>query len=242
MKKQEEWFKVWFNTPYYHILYKDRNYEEAEFFMKNLVSFLKLDTSNYILDLACGKGRHAVFLNQLGFKVMGVDLSEQSIEYAKQFESSTLQFKVQDMRNPFNEKFNAVFNLFTSFGFFEQDKEDIKILKNIEKALKPNGVAVIDFMNAEKVKNNLVSNETKIIDNITFNLKRYISGKFIVKEISFFVENKKHTYYEKVKALNLNDINKYLQSVNFKIKHTFGDYQLNSFNQETSDRLIIIVE
>lgn len=242
MKKQEEWFKVWFNTPYYHILYKDRNYEEAEFFMKNLVSFLKLDTSNYILDLACGKGRHAVFLNQLGFKVMGVDLSEQSIKYAKQFESSTLQFKVQDMRNPFNEKFNAVFNLFTSFGFFEQDKEDIKILKNIKKALKPNGVAVIDFMNAEKVKNNLVSNETKTINNITFNLKRYISGKFIVKEISFFAENKKHTYYEKVKALNLNDINKYLQSVNFKIKHTFGDYQLNSFNQETSDRLILVVE
>lgn len=239
---KKEWFRVWFNTPYYHILYKNRNFEEAEFFIKNLVSHLQLKQNSYILDLACGKGRHAFFLNKLGYKVLGVDLSEQSIQYAKQFENSKLEFAIQDMREPLYKKFDAIFNLFTSFGFFEEDSEDIKILKNIKEGLNKNGVAVIDFMNAEKVKNHLVIKETKVVDTITFNIKRYINGMFIVKEISFFADGEHHIYYEKVKALSLETIHAYLKKVGFRIKHTFGNYQLEEFNKATSDRLILILE
>ena len=82
------WFEDWFNTPYYHILYKDRDYKEAENFISNLTKELKLPTDSSIIDLACGKGRHSVFLNQLGFEVLGVDLSEESILHNKQFENS----------------------------------------------------------------------------------------------------------------------------------------------------------
>ena len=113
--ENKNWFKEWFNTPYYHILYKHRNDEDAQFFMRNLTRYLNLPKSAHILDLPCGKGRHAIYLNSLGYRVTGKDLSEKSIRHAKQFENECLNFKVHDMRKPFQNQYDAVFNLFTSF-------------------------------------------------------------------------------------------------------------------------------
>jgi len=67
MDKKTEWFQDWFDTSYYHTLYNHRNDDEARFFMKNLIAFLKLDQGDTILDLPCGKGRHSLFLNEQGF-------------------------------------------------------------------------------------------------------------------------------------------------------------------------------
>ena len=116
-----DWYASWFDTPYYHILYKDRDNEEADNFMERLTSFLQVKQNDTILDLACGKGRHAVSLSQKGFNVTGVDLSPSSIAFAKQFESEHLKFRVHDMCTPYPERFDAVFNLFTSFGYFENE-------------------------------------------------------------------------------------------------------------------------
>jgi SAM-dependent methyltransferase len=124
------WFEDWFNTPYYHILYKDRDYKEAENFISNLTKELKLPTHSSIIDLACGKGRHSVFLNQLGFEVLGVDLSEESILHNKQFENSAspkLEFKVHDMRNELypeisEEKVNAVLIFLPVLGILTMKK------------------------------------------------------------------------------------------------------------------------
>ena len=157
--KTKDWFTDWFNTPYYHILYKDRNDDEAQLFMKHITAFLNLSKESHILDLPCGRGRHSVFLNSLGYKVTGGDLAANSIELAKKFENKTLNFKVQDMRAPFKSKYDAVFNLFTSFGYFEDDREDILILNNIKQSLKKDGFFVFDFLNAEKVKLNIVAKE-----------------------------------------------------------------------------------
>ena len=82
-----QWFEEWFDTPYYHILYSNRDYREAENFLNLLTGFLKLEKKSSIIDLACGKGRHSIYLNKLGYKVLGLDLSEQSISYDKKFEN-----------------------------------------------------------------------------------------------------------------------------------------------------------
>ena len=242
MTKNKDWFVSWFDTSYYHILYKHRDYTEAQNFMLNLVSYLNLQKDTLLLDLACGKGRHSIFLNSLGYNVVGADLSKNSIKKAKKHENNTLHFVEHDMRNPLKTSYNAIFNLFTSFGFFEDDNEDIKILQNIKNGLKPNGVAIIDFMNSKKVVKNLIPEEIKTIDGITFNMKRYIENGFIVKEIIFEANGEKHTFFEKVKSLDLAKINSYVNSVGFTIKHTFGNYQLEEFNEETSDRLILVLE
>ena len=242
MTKNKEWFASWFDTNYYHILYSHRNYSEAQEFMQNMVNFLKLKKEAVLLDLGCGKGRHSIYLNSLGFTVVGADLSKNSILEAKKSENYGLKFIEQDMRNPFNSKYDAILNLFTSFGFFEDDLEDIAILQNIKNGLKPNGIAIIDFMNVKKVRKNLVAEEIQIVKGISFKINRYLQNGFIVKEINFDADNKHHTYFEKVKSLDLPKIKTYLNSVDFKIKHTFGDYQLHDFNEETSDRLILVLE
>ena len=238
----KDWFKDWFNTPYYHILYKDRNGDDAQFFMRNITSFLQLPKTTHILDLPCGKGRHAVFLNSLGYTVTGGDLSENSIKAAQQFTNNTLSFKVHDMRKAFNNKYDAVFNLFTSFGYFEDDSEDISILKNIKNGLTKDGVFVFDFLNAKKVEAELVKNEVKTIDGITFTINREIKNGFIYKHISFVADGNNHKYTEQVKYLDLPKMKDYLTKVGFTIKHVFGNYALENFKEDNADRLIIVAK
>lgn len=240
MKKKKDWFVDWFDTRYYHILYQHRNIIEAQEFMQHLVSFLQVDKEHLLLDLACGKGRHSIYLNSLGYQVIGADLSQNNIKMAKIFENERLHFKKHDMRHRFKTKFNFILNLFTSFGFFDDDMDDIKILRNIKNGLKPDGIAVIDFMNTPKVIQNLIPVEVITLDGIQFNITRYVKNGFIVKEINFDADGKHHTYYEKVKNLDLDKIKSYIDTVGFKIKHIFGNYQLDSFDED-SDRLILII-
>ena len=240
--KTRDWFTDWFNTPYYHILYKDRNDADAQLFMKNITAFLNLSKATHILDLPCGKGRHAVFLNSLGYKVTGADLSENSIQYAKKFENESLHFEVADMRKPFVNKYDAIFNLFTSFGYFQDDAEDMLILQNIKNGLQKDGVFVFDFLNADKVKANLVTKETKIVDNITFNIQREIKNNFILKHISFTIDNELHSYTERVKYLDIKKMKSFFEKVGFTITNIFGDYHLANFDSQTSHRLIILAK
>ena len=183
-----DWFKAWFNTPYYHTLYKNRNDDEARTFIENVTKFIEIPSTSKVMDLACGKGRHAVTLNNLGFDVLGLDLSEESIAYAKQFENKHLHFDVHDMRKVYKEnEFDAIFNLFTSFGYFDNDDENALVFEAIKKQLKPNGILVFDYLNAEKIVKNLVPYEEKEIDGILFKITKSITEKnFIKKEIDFF--------------------------------------------------------
>jgi len=240
--RTKDWFTDWFNTPYYHILYKDRNDVEAQQFIINITQFLPLSDNALLLDLPCGKGRHSVFLNLLGYKVIGADLSENSIQFAKKFENPTLKFIIQDMREPFDLQYDAVFNLFTSFGYFEEDSEDILVLKNIKNCLKENGFFVFDFLNTSFVKNTLVKKEIKIVDGISFYIKREIVDGFILKHISFFADGENHHYTERVKYLDLQKMNSFFEKVGLNLKHVFGDYQLNAFDEKNSKRLILIAQ
>ena len=243
MEAKQDWFTEWFNTPYYHILYKHRNNSDAQFFIKNITSFLNIKENDWVADIPCGKGRHSLFLNSLGFNVHGGDLSPNSIEYAKKFENETLKFEVWDMRTPMENDYDVIFNLFTSFGYFKDDREDILVLNNFKKALKKNkGKLVLDFLNVDKVKRKLIPYEEKTIDGIKFKIKKEIKNDYILKHIDFKASNKLYSYTEQVKLLSLNKIRRYFDSAGLKIKHIFGDYSLNKFEKLNSDRLILIAE
>ena len=239
-KDTKDWFTSWFDTPFYHILYKHRDDKEAQSFMESLTSYLNISEQGTILDLACGKGRHAVYLNSIGYNVTGIDLSPQSIAFAKQFENDTLHFDVHDMSKPYSQKFNAVFNLFTSFGFFEDENDNLNTIKAIKANLKDYGIGVIDFLNADHVINNLVPEDTKTIDGITFTLKRYVEEGYIIKDISFEFENKPYNFKERVKAIKLQDFQDMFNKANVQLLDVFGDYKLNKFDKYNSERLIMI--
>lgn len=237
----KEWFADWFNTKYYHILYQDRNDEEAQLFMRNLVDFLVLKKNIKILDLACGRGRHAVYLNSLVFDVTGVDLSPNSITYAKQFEKEKLKFSVHDMREPFTNTYHAILNLFTSFGYFDDDATNIKVLSNIKNGLKKDGVAVIDFLNIKTVIKNLKPTDVLVKDGIQFDITRKILNNKIIKDIKFQANDTNYHYTEKVQCLTLETIKNYMDKAGLQLKHVFGDYNLQEFDVEKSNRLILIV-
>ena len=239
-KDTANWFASWFDTPYYHILYKDRDYAEAQHFMDNLTHYLNLPEDAKILDLACGKGRHSVYLNQLGYDVTGADLSENSIAAASEFTNEKLHFKVHDMREPFEEKFDAVFNLFTSFGYFESDDDNLTTLKAIRDSLTEYGFAVIDFMNVNYVINNLVPEEVKTVEGIDFHIKRYVKDNHIFKEIDFEDKGQKFHFTEKVKALTLDDFEQMMEEAGIFLLDVFGDYKLRKFFKNESERLIMI--
>lgn len=235
-----DWFSSWFNTPFYHILYKNRDENEANNFLKHLSKELDLNLGSRVLDLACGKGRHSLALNKLGYNVLGVDLSEESILKASESENETLTFKVSDMRslNMVNE-FDAVLNLFTSIGYFNTLDDNQKVFDSVYNSLKINGVFIIDFFNTNYVVNHLISHEVKEIDGIKFVINKKVEHGIIIKDISFTYEGKLYTYQEKVQALTINDFSSMLNKSSFKVMSTFGDYELNEFDEETSKRLII---
>jgi len=241
MKK--EWFASWFDSPFYHILYKNRNDDEAQRFISNLVQFIHLPSGSKVMDLACGKGRHARMLHQEGLNVLGVDLSPNSISEARKHSCEHLSFDVHDMREVYpNHTFQAIFNLFTSFGYFDDESDNLKMLHSIRSMLRNDGLLVIDFMNASKVIANLVKQEIKTVDNIQFTIERSYDGKHIFKHISFHDGEKEQQYTERVQAILLKDFKRLFIESNFKILRTFGDFDLNDFDEKNSDRLIIIAQ
>jgi SAM-dependent methyltransferase len=239
-KNSENWFSTWFDSPYYHILYKNRNEEEAQVFMDNITHYLNMPENGTILDLACGKGRHSIYLNKLGYYVTGVDLSENSIAIANESSNESLQFKTHDMREPMNKTYDAVFNLFTSFGYFDTYEDNIKTLKAIKDSINEYGFGVIDFFNADFIIENLVAEETKEIDGITFNIKRFVENKKIIKEIRFEDKGETYNFTEKVSAFTLSDFESMMEEADIFLLEIFGDYKLRKFYKTQSERLIMI--
>ena len=237
---KKEWFAEWFDTPYYHILYQNRGEDEARGFIQALVSKLNLAPDASLLDLACGKGRHAITLNSFGFKVLGVDLSLNSITQAKLNENPNLSFDVHDMRQPVKGRtFDAIFNLFTSFGYFDTHEENKQVCESMAKMLAPGGRLVIDFMNAKKIVSDLVPFEKKRVNDIEFNIYREYTGTHIIKTISFSDKSQKYSYQEKVQAITQEQFMELLRPY-FDVDFTFGSFDLEDFSLNKSERLILI--
>ena len=237
------WYANWFNSHYYHILYNNRDEKEAEFFIDNLIKRLNLVTPSKLIDIACGKGRHATYFNTKGFDVTGVDLSQNSIEHAirQSIKKKNLSFKVHDMRELYKANhFDVATNLFTSFGYFEDETDEQKAINSISQSLKANGLLIIDFMNVNKVVDNLVVKEQKIIQSITFNIKRKVEDHYIIKDIEILDSNKKYEFQEKVKALNLDRFTTFVNEAGLKIIDIFGNYSLDRFDTKKSNRLILV--
>ena len=239
----KQWYEKWFDSNYYHILYKNRSTNEAAQFLEKLRAVIIPSKNSHIMDLACGRGRHSRYLCDMGYIVTGVDLSSQSIAYAKQFENQNLKFHVHDMRNDFGRlQFDHVLNLFTSFGYFENDNDNILVLKNVQRALKEHGTVLIDFMNVIKAINSMVKKEKIEIEGIQFNIERWVDGLHIKKRIEILDQDKEFVFEESVQALKLEHFKTYFEKAKLKLIRTFGDYDLNEFNENNSERLILLAE
>jgi len=237
----KKWFHNWFSSPYYHILYHQRNDDEAEYFIDNLCALLKPDINSKLLDIACGRGIHSVYLNKKGYDVTGIDPSVSNIRFAQQFERENLHFYVHDMRYRFFiNYFDFVFNLFSSFGHLDSERDHINALTTFNKSLKKDGILILDYFNTEKITRNLSAQEIKTIDGIDFYISKKVADGKIIKSISFEHKNKDYAFREEVKAFSYRDFERMFSQSGFTISHQFGDFTLNPFDENKSDRLIFI--
>lgn len=242
INNKSEWHLDWFNSPFYHQLYKERDYSEATYFMNNLISRLQIDKNSSILDLACGRGRYSLYLSNIGYKVTGIDISKENISEAKKNESDKLNYILHDMRQPLNQKFDLILNLFTSFGYYQEDIDNISIIRSIKSNLNNEGKAVIDFLNIDYVLDNLIKYEEKTVDQTKFVINRYLENNLLIKDITIDSNNKQYKFQEKVKAYRVKDFLTMFKDCNIELKEKFGDYHFNSFNKDSSPRLIMVLK
>jgi SAM-dependent methyltransferase len=243
MPLQTQWFKDWFNSPYYHKLYFAHNEQEAKNFINELMVHLRPTAGSLMLDVACGRGRHAKLLSEKGFDVTGFDLAPDSIAFAKQFENDHLHFYEHDMRMPFwINYFDYAFNFFTSFGYFRTERENYNVIRTIAMSLKANGICVIDYLNSTYVESHLVPVEVKKVGHVTYHIKRWCDETHFYKNI--IIEDVGLTlpleFTEKVAKFRFGDFNDMFSWSKMQVQDVFGDYKLSLYNKKESPRLIMI--
>ncbi len=240
------WFKDWFSSPYYHLLYNNRDDEEAFEFIKKLIAHLHPPSGANMLDVACGKGRHSKALAEMGFEVTGIDISFTSIDEAKESENEMLHFYQHDMRLPFwINYFDYAFNFFTSFGYFKTRREHDNAIRTIAQSLKPNGVFVIDYLNVHHVENNQEKALNKEIEGIRFHISKWHDEQHFFKQIQVTDASNnalKHLYTERVAKFTLGDFTEMLAYQNMQVQEVFGDYQLGRYDTQKSPRMIILAK
>lgn len=243
MAEEKDWFKTWFSTDYYDLLYQHRDKHEAACFIDALLGYLKPEATAAILDAGCGKGRHAVHLAHKGFDVTGIDLSFKNIRSAKQEEKENLTFFQHDMRKVFRVNFfDFIFNFYTSFGYYNREKDNLQIIESFAAGLKKGGILVIDFMNVIPLMNKEAETKNIIIRDIDFTVTKKYQDGFVVKEILVKQQDKTHLFVEKVKAITRTDFEDYLKQFHLHILNTFGDYSLQQFEESDSERLILVAQ
>ena len=242
IENNANWYKQWFDSAFYHQLYSNRSEKEATDFIDTLMDELNPPANSKVLDLGCGAGRHAKWLAAKGFNVTGLDLAASSIRSAKRYEKTNLRFAKHDMRDAFGKNhFDYVFNFFTSFGYFKNDEENHKVIRNIYNALKPGGSLVLDYLNVTWCEDRLVTEETKEIDGIVYHISRWSDEKFFYKKI--VIENMPagHSeFVEQVAKFDLNAFEYMFEQNGLKLVKVYGDYQLNEYNTVSSPRMILL--
>lgn len=238
------WYQDWFNSPFYHKLYFERNREEAESFINKLIDHLKPTGTPFVLDVACGRGRHSQFLAKKGFIVTGIDLSPASIAYAKQFEHDNLEFFQHDMRLPFRVNYyDYAFSFFTSFGYFSTRRDHDDAVRTMAHSLKENGLLVMDYLNVHYAEDHLVYDEEKTIDSTVFSIRRWHDESHFYKRIRVMDSSllQPVEFTEKVAKFNLGDFTDMFAFQNMQVQEIFGDYNLDPYDVRKTPRLIMVV-
>jgi SAM-dependent methyltransferase len=240
---EKEWYKAWFNSPFYHKLYFEHDENEAQKFILRLLKYLKPQEGSRFLDVACGRGRHSRFLAAQGTDVTGIDLSVDSIQYAKQFEKENLHFYQHDMRLPmWANYFDYALNFFTSFGYFATRREHDDAIRTIAKSLKQRGVLLFDYLNVHYVEEHLVHDEIKMVGDTEYEIHRWMDKDHFYKKIIVIDPSldAPKEFTEEVAKLSLGDFTDMLSFQKLQVIDVFGNYELSNYDVRKTPRMIVV--
>lgn len=243
--EDKNWFKHWFNSPFYTDVYSHRNNVDARKTVDFIIDKLKLNKDQFILDAACGIGRHSNLLGAYGYNVISFDLSLNLLKMAKKncSANSNVKFINSDIRDTyFKINFDLVLNLFTSFGYFDSDEENFRFFKNIYCNLKDTGLLLFDYLNPNYLFRNLTVNSKRNIKDISVEEYRYFENGRINKNIKLAFGDKEFKYHESVKLYSFDELISNFSRIGFKLSNSFGSYQFDKFEESESERIILLLK
>ncbi|GIP31309.1 class I SAM-dependent methyltransferase [Paenibacillus sp. J2TS4] len=237
-----EWYEQSFGEDYL-IVYKHRDMQGAREEVGEMIGWLDLEPGASVFDLCCGMGRHSLALADLGFRVTGMDLSKVLLREARERDpDDRVEWLQGDMREvPLTRSFDAVVNWFTSFGYFNKDEENAKVLGQISRLLSPTGRFLIDYLNADYVARNLVPHSVREEAGMTIDEKRSIEDGCVRKRITISEPGSENrSYLEQVKLYKLADFHSMCQKAGLIIEKVYGNYDGLGYDETESPRLIML--
>lgn len=238
-----EWFERWFGEEYL-LVYEHRDTEEAEREAATIRAVLDLKEEELVLDLCCGSGRHDRPLSQYGCRVVGLDYSRELLNKAaaaKLPENRYPLYVRADARTSvFSEgAFDAVLNLFTSFGYFNDD-ENRALICEIGRLLRHGGRYYIDYLNPPRVLKNLVNESTAIKNGITVTERRRYDAKTcrIEKTITLEGEGPVQEFHESVRLYGCGELMSMMKDAGLTIDGVLGSIEGEIYD-DSSPRMIL---
>lgn len=238
-----EWFREWFGDEYLRI-YPHRDEEEAADAVDLFLSEAALPDGARVLDLACGAGRHLELLRDAGHKAIGLDLSRPLLRRTRERagQGGAVQGDMRDL--PFvDAAFDAVVQFFTSFGYFATREEDRRTLDEVRRVLRAGGAFLVDFLNAERVRRELVPEDERRVGGRTVRQRRWIEDGAVVKRIEIERPGEEaDVYHERVRLYGPDELVALAERSGLVPRVRYGDYEGAAFRPESSPRLLLIGE
>jgi SAM-dependent methyltransferase len=233
-----DWYTEWFGTRYYKLLYGHRDDGDARAWVDAIVQRTGLLPGFSVLDMGCGRGRHAQCFAEHGLHVTGIDLSEGSVAEARA-EVAEVEFHVHDMRIPFaHGRFDVVVCLFTSLGYSTDRNDDQQAVNAAAEALKPGGCFVLDLLHGAIVREDLVEQECQTEAGVRFTLARRVEGDTIVKEILVDDHGCGHRFVERVHAWAPSEVVGLITRAGLTLEALTGGPGPEPFDPLSSDRIV----
>ncbi|PSQ79646.1 MAG: class I SAM-dependent methyltransferase [Bacteroidetes bacterium QS_1_63_11] len=239
------WYEDWFWSDAYTQVYHHRDEAEAERLVDLIQREINPSPTAHILDVGCGRGRHARVLARRGHRVTGVDLSDAAIAEARSAAADEglddiTSFQVGDMRDSVCEDCaDGVVNLFTSFGYFQDDAENEQALRAMTTALRPGGWFLQDFLNAPVVADSMGPSTHETENGRTIHQDRWIEDGRVNKEIIIEHADGAETFHESVRLYTLYDLKEMYAAVGLELMTSFGSYDGDDYAPDESPRLLL---
>jgi ubiquinone/menaquinone biosynthesis C-methylase UbiE len=220
----------------------DKNQTERQ------IQFLKsqLTAEGYILDLACGTGRHTIALNNMGFKLVGLDVSAKLLRIAKQRHSEIQVIRADMQFMPFKpDVFFGIISMDTSLGYLQTENEDKILMKELRKIVSKKAILIVDVFNRDKMINKYKVKKSASFDypNFFLNQERKVNVDenllYDLWKVCDKTDGKKAVFQHKVRLYKLDQLERLLEGSNFEVKQVFGDYECQEYNVK-NHRLIIV--
>ena len=232
------WYTNWFGTRYYKLLYRHRDETDARPWVDSILARTGLPVASRVLDLACGRGRHARWFHEAGMQVTGIDISPESIDEARKTVPGA-RFLVHDIREPVSgQGFDLAVCLFTSIGYFERPEDDQRVIDSVAAVLAPGGWFVLDLMNADRVGSQLVPREELEVDGVRFHVARGLEEGVVVKRVRVSDAGQELHFQERVRAIAPVEVRRMMERAGLQVVGQTDGPEPRPFDPALSERCV----